>query len=262
MLSEQEKQIGRSTFENGRLSFPTPLSLERRPGRDGRGRPGWRQEPRDPLRGSPCRHAKPGAESIRSSCGRSRESPAGSCSPRSGARSTSVELPGVTAVPAAIKALDINQDGQRPADLQGLRRAAAGSGRKGRAAAAFTGSLGPLSTRHAGGREHHEPGRARVIVAQNTFARRVSLDADGHWNIKDQYNAGRNSARILGAAALDTDGDGTKEIVLLDQPSQVALVPRRSRTAFIGPAAAAGRLDQLHRHARGRPRSATAATTC
>ncbi len=28
VLSEQEKQIGRSTFENGRLSFPSPLALE------------------------------------------------------------------------------------------------------------------------------------------------------------------------------------------------------------------------------------------
>ena len=62
-----------------------------------------------------------------------------------------------------------------------------------------------------------------VIVAQNTFARRISLDADGHWNIKDQYNAGRNSAQILGAAALDTDGDGTKEIVLLDRATKSLL---------------------------------------
>ena len=28
VLSEQEKLIGRSTFENGRLSFPSPLPLE------------------------------------------------------------------------------------------------------------------------------------------------------------------------------------------------------------------------------------------
>ncbi|HKI16834.1 MAG TPA: VCBS repeat-containing protein, partial [Isosphaeraceae bacterium] len=40
---------------------------------------------------------------------------------------------------------------------------------------------------------------------------------------KDQYNAGRNSAQILGAAALDTDGDGTKEIVLLDRATKSLL---------------------------------------
>ena len=62
-----------------------------------------------------------------------------------------------------------------------------------------------------------------MIVAQNTYARRVSLDADGHWNIKDQYNSGRNSAQILGAAALDTDGDGIKEVVLLDRATKSLL---------------------------------------
>ena len=31
VLSEQEKQIGRSVFEKGRLSFPTPLSLTGEP---------------------------------------------------------------------------------------------------------------------------------------------------------------------------------------------------------------------------------------
>jgi hypothetical protein len=62
-----------------------------------------------------------------------------------------------------------------------------------------------------------------VIVAQNTYARRVVLDGEGHWNIKDQYNAGRNSAQILGAAALDTDGDGTKEVVLLDKATKSLL---------------------------------------
>ncbi len=90
-----------------------------------------------------------------------------------------------------------------------------------------------------------------MIVAQNTYARRILLDPEGHWNIKDQYNAGRNSAQILGAAALDTDGDGTKEIVLLDRdrPSRSCSSP--SRMGSTGPAAASGRHDQLHRHARG-----------
>ena len=54
-----------------------------------------------------------------------------------------------------------------------------------------------------------------VIVAQNTFARRVLLDPEGQWAIKDQYNAGRNSAQIVGAAALDTDGDGTNDTAIV-----------------------------------------------
>ena len=45
----------------------------------------------------------------------------------------------------------------------------------------------------------------------------------GEWEIKDQYNSGRTSAQIQGAAALDADGDGKKEIVLLDRPSKSLL---------------------------------------
>ena len=62
-----------------------------------------------------------------------------------------------------------------------------------------------------------------LIVAQNTFARHILLDAKGQWEIKDQYNSGRNSAQIQGAAALDADGDGKKEIVLLDRTSKSLL---------------------------------------
>ena len=50
VLSEQEKQIGRSVLENGRLTFPTPAADHRRAGGDGRGRPRRRQDARGPLR--------------------------------------------------------------------------------------------------------------------------------------------------------------------------------------------------------------------
>ena len=81
----------------------------------------------------------------------------------------------------------------------------------------------------------------RLLVAQNTFARRVALDPKGHWNIKDQFNSGRNNAQILGAAAVDTDGDGSKEIVLFDRTSKSLLflaqkdgVYRPSGTLLVG----------------------------
>src|SRR5262249_31646311 len=70
------------------------------------------------------------------------------------------------------------------------------------------------------------------IVAQNTFARRVALDANRHWEIKDQYNAGRNSAQILGAAALDTNGDGAKDIVLLERNSKSLLFLNRNEGVY------------------------------
>ncbi len=101
-----------------------------------------------------------------------------------------------------------------------------------------------------------------MIVAQNTYARRVSLDADGHWNIKDQYNAGRNSAQILGAAALDTDGDGTKEIVLLDRATKSLLFLSASRTESTGPAAACWSARSTSPACTWLTSTATAATTC
>ena len=62
-----------------------------------------------------------------------------------------------------------------------------------------------------------------LIVAQNTFARHIQLDSKGQWVIKTQFNSGRSSAVIQGAAALDADGDGMKEIVLLDRTSRSLL---------------------------------------
>ena len=62
-----------------------------------------------------------------------------------------------------------------------------------------------------------------LMVAQTTFARRILLDDQGRWEIKDQYNSGRNSAIIQGAAALDVDGDGKKDVVLLDRTSKSLL---------------------------------------
>jgi hypothetical protein len=62
-----------------------------------------------------------------------------------------------------------------------------------------------------------------LIVAQNTFARQIQLDSKGQWQIKAQFNSGRSSAVIQGAAALDIDGDGKKEIALLDRTSKSLL---------------------------------------
>ncbi len=136
----------------------------------------------------------------------------------------SVTLPGVSSVPTAVRSLDVNQDGQ--IDLLIFKDYGAPLlllGEKGGPPRAFTGSLGPISSVAPGGLSLMNLDGPAVIVAQNTFARRIVLDSAGHWNIKDQYNAGRNSAQIQGAAALDTDGDGTKEIVLLDRTTKSLL---------------------------------------
>jgi hypothetical protein len=218
VLSEQEKQIGRSLFENGRLSFPTPLPLVGEPAA---------MDVAD-LNGDKApeilyvARTKTGGDSFElRAITRDRS---GSFRPTKWGEVDSVALPGVTAVPAAVKTLDVNQDGQT--DLVIFKDYGSPLlvlGEKGGPPRAFAGGLGPLSSVAPAGLSLMKLGGPAVIVAQNTYARRIALDADGRWNIKDQYNAGRNSAQILGAAALDTDGDGTKEIVLMDRATKSLL---------------------------------------
>jgi hypothetical protein len=218
VLSEPEKQIGRSVFENGRLSFPSPLSLVGEPAAMDVADLNGDKSPEILY----VSRVKAGGDSYELRAVTRDKS--GSFRPTKWGEVESVALPGVTAVPAAVKVLDINQDGET--DL--LISKDYGSpllilGEKGGPPRPFAGSLGPLSTVAPAGVSLMNLGDPVVLVAQNTFARRISLSSDGHWNIKEQYNASRNSAQIVGAAAIDTDGDGKKEIVLLDKTTKSLL---------------------------------------
>ena len=109
VLSEQEKQIGRSIFDNGRLTFPTPLSLAGEPvamdvaDLDG---------DKAPEILYVVAHRSQGGDGYVRAAGRHPRANPGRFEPTKWGEVESVALPGVTAVPAAIKALDINQDGQ------------------------------------------------------------------------------------------------------------------------------------------------------
>ncbi len=218
VLSEQEKQIGRSTFQNGRLSFPSPLALEGDPvAMDVADFDGDKS-----LEIAYVARTKPGADTFELRAA-SRE-PGGAIKSKKWGQVAAVELAGVTSVPVAIKTLDVNQDGR--SDLLIFKDYGAPVlvlSQKDGPPRLFSSSLGPLSTAKAAGVSSMNLDGPATLVAQNTFARRVLLDGDGFWKIQDQYNAGRNSAQILGAAALDTDGDGTKELVLLDGASRSLL---------------------------------------
>jgi hypothetical protein len=218
VLSEQEKQIGRSDFAKGRLSFPTPLTITGEPvamdlvDLDGDKTPEILYVAR----------TKPGADAFELRALARDKS--GSFRPYKWGGAETVALPDVKAVPAAIEALDVNADNQ--ADLMIFNQYGPPQlllGRKGESPRPFSGGLGPLTGASPSSVSRMNLDGPALIVAQNTFARRVVLDAQGHWDIKDQYNSGRNTAVIQGAAALDTDGDGTKEIVLLDRTSKSLL---------------------------------------
>ncbi len=217
VLSDSEKQIGRSSFDKGRLSFPTPIPTSGDPvamdiaDLDGDRSP----EVLYLARSRP----KPGVDSfeLRAVTGDA----SGKLRPFKWGALESIALSNLSNLPAGIKALDINQDGQ----IDVIVFNSYGSpilllGQKDAPPRLFGGSLGPLSIASASNISLMNLDGASIIVAQNTFARRVVLDSLGQWTIKDQFNAGRNAAQIVGAAALDTDGDGKKEIVLLDRASK------------------------------------------
>ncbi len=220
VLSEQEKQIGRSEFARGRLSFPTPLPVVGEPvamelaDLDGDKTPEVLYVVR----------TKPGAETFElRAIARDRS---GSFRPYrwNGAESVALPVPEVKGAPSAIESFDVNADNQ--ADLLIFNQYGPPQlllGKKGEPFQPFTGGLGPLTGATPTGVSQINLDGPALIVAQNTFARRIVLDAGGHWDIKDQYNSGRNSAVILGAAAIDTDGDGKKEVVLFDRTSKSLL---------------------------------------
>src|SRR5262249_23024851 len=106
-------------------------------------------------------------------------------------------LPEVKAVPAAIQALDVNADDQ--ADLMIFNEYGPPQlllGGKGEPPRPFSGGLGPLTGAAPSSISRMNLDGPALIVGQNTYARRIVLDAQGHWAIKDQYNSGRNSAFI------------------------------------------------------------------
>jgi hypothetical protein len=123
-----------------------------------------------------------------------------------------------------VQVVDVNRDGQPDILLytSGGPRSLL-LGRQGEPPAPAGGGLGPLTDIGPAGLSQVDLNGPALLLAQKTYARNLLLDKDGHWVVKDQYNTGRNTAHVLGAAAIDTDGDGVKEIALLDRTSKSLL---------------------------------------
>ncbi|MGC8643094.1 MAG: FG-GAP repeat domain-containing protein, partial [Isosphaeraceae bacterium] len=222
VLSEQEKQIGKSTMENGRVSFPAPLPLDGDPvamdlaDLDGDKIPELLYITRN----------KPAGGSETYMLRALKREPSGSFKAFvwGAGGPVGMEVAGLSSAPASMKAVDVNADGHTDVLVFiGYGSPILLLGQPKGPPKAFTGSLGPMAAATPAGLSTMDLNGTALIVAQNTFARHVRLGSKGQWEIKDQYNSGRSSAQIQGAAAIDIDGDGKKEIVLMDRASKSLL---------------------------------------
>ena len=220
ILSEQERQIGRSRFADGRLTFPAPLPLSGEPvaleiaDLDGDKVGEIVYVTRDKAAGSTA-----DVFTLRAL----KREKGGELVPFRWGQTDAVPLKEIADVPT-VQVVDVNRDGQPDV----LLYTAGGPkslllGRQGEPPAPAGGGLGPLTDIGPAGLSPTDLGGPALLLSQKTYARNLLLDKDGHWVVKDQYNTGRNNANVLGAAALDTDGDGVKEIALLDRTSKSLL---------------------------------------
>jgi hypothetical protein len=218
VLSQQEKQIGRSVLTDGRLSFPAALPTSGEPVALEVGDLDGDQTPEILYAVSTPSDKDFILRALK------REA-SGSFVPFRWGMEDSVTVKGLSGTPTALRIADANGDGQP--DILVFHAYSTPIlllGRGGGEPPAPTGgSPGPLVNATAPGLGARSTAAPGLLIAQSTYARDVLLDKNGQWQVKDQFNAGRGSAQIIGAAELDLSGDKTPEVVLLDKNSKSLL---------------------------------------
>lgn len=70
------------------------------------------------------------------------------------------------------------------------------------------------------------------LIAQGSFARSLSLDEKGRWQVLDQFNAGEVNSKVEAVATLDIDGEKGNEVVLIDTGVNKIRVFKKSDTGY------------------------------
>lgn len=230
VLSGKERTIGVCRMEEGRLSFPVALPVEKEPvvfdlaDVNGDGRP----EIVFVGRERSAQSSKYFLMALgRSAAGAWQDVPFGD------QKSVTVTL---KASPDRLLSLDANRDG-RPdflvfagTDRAPVFLATAANGVPAEVAATEGGfGLGNVAP---GGMFVGKLEQPVILVAQSNFARNVVVSEKNQWQVVDQYNAAEAGAKIVGAATVDLDGAPGREIVLIDQGVRKLRVLRREGSVF------------------------------
>jgi len=213
LMSDSENVVALSRFENGRLTFPRPIT---------RAQEGKKLTGIQVLRsGDTARLTVCTRSTARSSKDRLRLYQMilnADGSTRDSDRAAEIDGSAVVGNRGLqLLAMDVNADGR-----EDLLVVPVGSGSDG-VLTFLTGDDGQLSeTPHphqlhlgknsAGPVFVHEQS---LLVGRGAFARAMKLE-DERWSVADQFNATEEKARIAGAVAMDVDHDGIDEIVLVD----------------------------------------------
>lgn len=136
--------------------------------------------------------------------------------------------------PAELRALDANNDGKSDLlvffDLNKPPAVLVNSGGKLEQLSTSGGiQLGKLGSGNV--TVSKSDGKTGLLVAQETFARRLGLEED-QWQVADQYNAAESKAKVAGSVELNLDGKEGKEIVLIDSGVKRLRVLRKADNVF------------------------------
>ena len=228
VLSESEKQIGLTRLEDGRLGFPTPLPISGDPVAMTVADVDADQEPEILY----VVATKEGGEGFAMK-GLERDK-SGKFVPVRWGQEDSVPIKGLSGKPPALRVIDANKDGLSDyLVFNAYGPPVLLLGRAGEPPAPAVGTLGPLVGATPSGLSVAKLDGPALLVAQQTFARNVALDKSGQWQIKEQFNSGKGSSQIIGAATIDLDADGSPEVVLLDLASKSLLFLEKKKGATV-----------------------------